>query len=168
MMRLILKFLLRYGRSPLWVLSPKICTVFSVWVLRKLGSKIRGTPNYLSALIWFDGSDYGLISLGHGVTISSNVRILTHDWSPYTAAKAFLGDGINPKGPKATVTLEDYVFVGTGAIILPGTKIGRGAIIGAGAVVKGVIPEGSVAIGNPAKIVGETKSIVKKFYSLSD
>ena len=49
------------------------------------------------------------------------------------------------------VTVEDDVFVGTGAIILPGRHIGRGATIGAGAVVTKDVPPGATAVGVPAR-----------------
>lgn len=47
--------------------------------------------------------------------------------------------------------IGDNVFVGAGAIILPQTRIGNYCIIGAGAVVKGTIPDYSVVVGNPCK-----------------
>ncbi|HUV42507.1 MAG TPA: acyltransferase [Patescibacteria group bacterium] len=55
------------------------------------------------------------------------------------------------------VVIEDYVFVGPRAIIQPGIKIGKGAIIAAGAVVtKNVLP-GKIVGGVPAKEIGERK-----------
>lgn len=48
------------------------------------------------------------------------------------------------------VTIGDDVWIGGGAIILPGVTIGSGAVIGAGSVVSRNIPAGSVAYGNPA------------------
>ena len=164
MIRLLLKLALRFARYPIWIVSPRLCTKFTVFLLRALGSDIKGVPNYLSAQVWFDGGDYSLITIGHGVTISSNVRILTHDWSPYTAARATLGDDIEPRGPIAGVTLEDYAFIGTGSIVLPGTTVGRGTVVGAGAVVKGGIPPGVIVAGNPAKVVGNAEDLVRKFY----
>lgn len=50
------------------------------------------------------------------------------------------------------VEIEDYVWIGAKTIILPGTKIGEGAIIQAGAVVHGVIPPLAIVGGNPAKV----------------
>lgn len=44
-------------------------------------------------------------------------------------------------------------WIGTGAIILPGSDIGRHVVIGAGSVVRGVIPDHSVAVGVPVKVV---------------
>ena len=51
------------------------------------------------------------------------------------------------------VTIEDDVWIGAGAIILPGTTIHKGAVIGAGAVVTKDVPPFSVVVGNPARIV---------------
>jgi len=58
-------------------------------------------------------------------------------------------DGIT--GP---ITIEDHVFVGTGAIVLLGVTLGEGAVITAGSVVTKSIPPYSIARGNPAQVVG--------------
>ena len=57
------------------------------------------------------------------------------------------------------IKIADGVWVGTGAIILKGVKIGKNSIIGAGAVVTHDVPAMKIAAGNPAKIV---RSIVKE------
>lgn len=59
---------------------------------------------------------------------------------------------------EATVTLGRDVWVGAGAILLPGATVGDGCIIGAGAVVRGVIPDGAIAVGVPARIVGQRRA----------
>ena len=59
------------------------------------------------------------------------------------------------------VTISDYVFIGARAIILPGIKIGRGAVVAAGAVVTKDVPPKIMVGGVPAKKIGERK--VKKF-----
>ena len=50
------------------------------------------------------------------------------------------------------IVIEDFVWLGSRVTILPGTKIGEGAIIQAGAVVHGEIPTYAIAGGNPAKV----------------
>jgi len=52
------------------------------------------------------------------------------------------------------VYIEDYVFVGTNVSILPGVRIGKGAIIGLASVVTRDVPPLSIVMGNPAKIIG--------------
>ena len=57
-------------------------------------------------------------------------------------------------GEDSPIIIEDNVWLGTGVIVMKGSKIGRGALVGAGSVVRGVIPPYSIVVGNPPKIVG--------------
>ncbi|MCH7729975.1 acyltransferase [Patescibacteria group bacterium] len=56
------------------------------------------------------------------------------------------------------VEIGDYVFIGPRAIILPGVKIGKGAIVAAGAVVTQDVPGFAIVGGVPAKVIGERKN----------
>jgi acetyltransferase-like isoleucine patch superfamily enzyme len=58
--------------------------------------------------------------------------------------------------------IEDYVFIGPNAIVLPGVKIGKGAVVGAGAVVTKDVDSMSIVGGVPAKEIGQRQ--VKDFY----
>lgn len=51
------------------------------------------------------------------------------------------------------VVIEEDVWIGTHALVLPGVRIGRGSIIGAGAVVTSDLPPYSVAVGSPARVI---------------
>jgi acetyltransferase-like isoleucine patch superfamily enzyme len=53
----------------------------------------------------------------------------------------------------AEVVVEDHADIGVGAIILPGVTVGRGAQVGAGAVVTRDVPAYAVAAGNPARVL---------------
>jgi acetyltransferase-like isoleucine patch superfamily enzyme len=57
--------------------------------------------------------------------------------------------------PGDIVTIGDDVWIGASATVLGGVAIGTGAIIGAGSVVTRDIPEFSIVVGNPARVVGE-------------
>lgn len=54
---------------------------------------------------------------------------------------------------KGAIIVDDDVWIGESAIIMAGVHIGRGAVIGAGAVVTKDVPPYAVAVGTPAKIV---------------
>ena len=56
-----------------------------------------------------------------------------------------------------SVEIGDYVFIGPRAIILPGVKIGRGAVVAAGAVVVKNVEPGKIVGGVPARVIGERK-----------
>lgn len=62
------------------------------------------------------------------------------------------------KAINAPVEICDYVFIGPRAIILPGVKIGKGAVVGAGAVVTKDVGECKIVGGVPAKEIGERKN----------
>ncbi len=59
-----------------------------------------------------------------------------------------------PLRTRGGITIGDDVWLGVGVIVLDGVRIGRGAVIGAGAVVTRNVPEGAVAAGVPARVVG--------------
>ena len=61
------------------------------------------------------------------------------------------------KAVSKPVVVEDYVFIGPRAIILPGVRVGKGAVIGAGAVVTKDVLEYSIVGGVPAIKIGERK-----------
>lgn len=133
----------------------------SMFFYKRWGMKFTGQPQYLSALINFDGTDYSLIEIGEGVTMSSYIRVLTHDWSLYTVAKSVGYFSDKPIGKIYGVKIGDYSFVGTGSIVMPGTVIGKGCIIGSGTVVRGKIPDYSIVVGSPGEIVGDTRDFIK-------
>lgn len=84
-----------------------------------------------------------LLSIGDNVTLSG-VKILTHDAS----LKKTLG-----YSKVGEVHIGNNVFIGWGTIVLMNTRIGNNVIIGAGSVVCNDIPENSVAVGNPCKVI---------------
>lgn len=72
----------------------------------------------------------------------------------FTRNHNYEGDAIpyDAKSVRKPVLIADFVWIGAHVILLPGTKIGEGAIIQAGSVVHGEIPPMAIAGGNPAKV----------------
>lgn len=148
------------------IVRPGLATTAGVYFYKKWGMRFIGTPNYLSARINFDGTDYGLIEIHEGVTISSFVRVLTHDWSLYTVAKSVGHFSEKPIGKIKAVSIGPYSFVGTGSIIMPGAQIGRGCIIGSGTVVRGKIPDYSIVVGSPGEVIGDSRDFLSTQFDL--
>lgn len=108
----------------------------------------------------------GGIKIGKGVQIASHSCIYTH--SSQNAIR-ILGEkyiDIPAENRVAyiidNVEIGDFTFIGTSSIILAGSKIGKGCIIGAGSIVSGIFPDYSVILGNPAKIKADTRNIDKR------
>ena len=60
------------------------------------------------------------------------------------------------------IEVMDNVFIGLGAVIMPGVKIGPNAVIAAGSIVTKDVPPNSVVGGNPAKVIGDFDALIKK------
>lgn len=88
----------------------------------------------------------GPLTIGDNVSISAEVEILTssHLWQE----PGFHDD-------LQAVVIEDHAWIGTRATILPGTRVGRGAVVSAGAVRGGDVPELGVVTGVPARVIGK-------------
>ena len=88
----------------------------------------------------------GGITIGNNVSISAETCILTADHDPQSP------DFVGRERP---VILEDYVFVGTRAMILPGVTLGEGSVVAAGAVVTKSVAPYTIVGGVPARVIGQ-------------
>lgn len=152
-------FLLMKLLSPI---RPRWSTKAALFLYARWGMNLKGTPNYISSSCWFDGSDYSRITLGEGCTISSNVSFLTHDWSLHTIGRSLGVITEKPIGRHGDITIGDYAFIGRGSILMPNVVIGKGSVVGAGSVVRGVVPDYSIVVGNPSKIIGRSDEYFSK------
>lgn len=103
--------------------------------------------------------DDNKIIIGDNALIAPNVQIYTA-FHPTNAKERFGepkedGSFAFCKTQTAPVTIGNNVWIGGGAIILPGVKIGDNVVIGAGSVVTKNIPSNKVAYGNPCRVVRE-------------
>lgn len=91
-----------------------------------------------------------LVTIGRYVFVGPNV-VFTDDPHPMGCPRY--------KECKGGPVVEDYARIGANSTILPGVRIGRNSLIGAGSVVVGDVPPGSVVAGNPAKVIKKTADL---------
>jgi maltose O-acetyltransferase len=114
-----------------------------------LGLQI-GSGTFVARDAYIDPGHPWLITIGEESGLSPRTIVMAHDAS----MRRHIGHT-----RIAPVVIGDRVFVGAGAIILPGTRIGDDSVIAAGAVVRGDIPPWSMVVGNPAKVVSDVQSV---------
>lgn len=137
-----------------WKLRGEVPTEYLISMGLKVGSNFSRQQGCT-----IDYSHCWLISIGNNVTLAPNVNILAHD-----ASTKMLIDYVKI----GRVDIGDNVFVGANSVILPNVKIGNNVIIGAGSVVAGNIPDGSLAAGNPAKVVCTVEEYLRKNQELME
>jgi len=92
------------------------------------------------------------IEIGKNVLTGKYILITDNSHGDADAALLETAPDKRPLVSKGPVIIEDNVWIGEKASILPGVHVGRGAIIGAGAVVTKDVPAGHIALGVPAQI----------------
>ena len=102
--------------------------------------------------------DVGKVKIGNNVLLAPNVSI-------YTAGHPIHPDSRNSGYEYGiAVTIGDNVWIGGNSVINPGVTIGNNCVIGSGSVVVNDIPENSIAVGNPAKVIRQITEEDKKYY----
>ena len=137
--------------------------------MKKLGIHIEGMPRFIATSAYFDGNNYGKITICDKVTVSREAMFLTHDFSIANAIYAH-GDSIGEQEEYLSkkIYVGENSFIGARVSLLPGTHIGKHCIIGAGAVVKGDVPDYSIVAGNPGKVIGNTLAYAEKHLKEKD
>ncbi|WP_229070581.1 sugar O-acetyltransferase [Actinoplanes sp. DH11] len=87
------------------------------------------------------------IRIGNGVMIAPSVTLTTTGHPIHPALRDDFRRFSEP------IVIEDKVWIGSNAVVLPGVRIGYGAVIGAGSVVTHDIPPMTVAVGTPCRVV---------------
>ena len=125
---------------------------------RKKGVKI-GDECRIYIRNW--GTEPFLVSIGNKVTITSGVKIITHDGSTclVSDSKGFRHQKYSP------VNIGNEVFIGVNSIIMPGVNIGSQVVIGAGSVVVNDLSSGGVYAGVPAKKITDFDTYSNKIKS---
>ncbi len=158
-------------------LSGKLNSFFWSFFLKKIGKRVLimssakimspqnveiGHDVYIHHLVNIGGQKG--IKIGNFVNISYNVNLVTVNLSYQNPSTPIVKQGFygNP------ISIEDDVWIGAKAVILPGVKIGRGAIVGANAVVTKNVKPYTIVGGIPAKIIKNrfNKKELEKAYSI--
>jgi serine acetyltransferase len=92
------------------------------------------------------------IRIGDDCLFASNVRVMDSSAHPVDPERRRRGERPSPDDVRPVV-IGNNVWVGAGAMILPGVSIGDGSVIGAGSVVTRDVPAGVVAAGAPARVI---------------
>ncbi|MBD8124354.1 hypothetical protein IFT62_24410 [Pseudomonas lutea] len=108
---------------------------------------------------FIDYSHCWLIRIGNRVRFAPRVQLIAHDGSLRGAiGKVKIG----------MIDIGDNVFIGNGAIVLPGVIIGDNCVIGAGSVVTTAVPDNSVVAGNPARFICTIDELIEKGLRIPD
>ena len=137
----------------------------AVILFKKIGKKVKFARNldirspyrisignhvHINKNVLLDGRDS--LTIGNNVDIAQEVNIWTmqHDYNDPQY-----------KAVGKPVVIEDYVWIASRATILPGVKIGRGAVVASCAVVTKDVPPLAIVAGVPAKIIGTRKDCME-------
>lgn len=91
----------------------------------------------------------GFIEIGTNCMFGPRVSLIAENHVIPHEGHALKGSGVTRQG----IVIGNDCWIGANTVILDGTNIGNGSIIGAGAVVRGVIPPNSIAAGVPARVI---------------
>jgi acetyltransferase-like isoleucine patch superfamily enzyme len=117
-------------------------------LLRMAGYKI-GEQVYIGEelIIADELEDKGRVRIGDRVAISERVTLIVSSNPNFSKIRPFIKD------QHGHIEIDDDAWLGTGCIILPDVRIGKGAIVGSGAVVTKNVPDFTVVAGVPAKTI---------------
>ena len=117
--------------------------------LRRRGLKIGEGCEVLNG--WNFGSEPYLVSIGNNVRIAAGVNITTHDGGVWVLRHKY--PELRDVDKFGRVKIGDNSHIGMGATIMPGVTIGSDCIIGAGAIVTHDVPDATIAVGVPARVI---------------
>lgn len=112
-----------------------------------------GEQTSIQEPFFLDPAHAFLIDIGERCTFAPGVRLIAHDASIKRAL------GFTKIG---RIRIGNDTFLGSGVTVLCNVSIGHNCIVGAGAVVTRSIPDGSIAVGNPAKVIGDTETYLEE------
>ena len=137
------RLLSRRGSNPLQLRSPCALTLLAPNARITIGDDSALSGVVICATI--------SVEIGRHVLVGANCTIVDTDFHPISPIQR--REHPTRGAVSRPVRIGDDVYIGTQAILLKGTTLGDGCVVGAGAVVSGVFPANSMIAGNPARIV---------------
>ena len=125
----------------------------------KKGLKLGQGVSFASPRSVVFGTEPYLIEIGDFVRISGRVAFITHDGGTWAFRYKQEYRNVFKYG---RILIGEHSFIGYASIIMPGVKIGKNCVIGAGSIVTKNVPDGSVVAGVPAKFICSTEEYAKK------
>ena len=124
---------------------------YAEWV----GVKIGANPHFYGPISW--GTEPWLISIGDNVHITGGCKFINHD-----GGTLIFRDRVPDLEITKPIVVGNNVYIGEDTMILMGVHIGDNVVIGARSVVTKDIPNDSVAVGVPARVIKKTEEYFEK------
>jgi acetyltransferase-like isoleucine patch superfamily enzyme len=137
------------------------------YILLKIAGFNIGRKTVIQSVRFFS---FGKLTVGDNTIINSgcyldnrrgifigNSVVIAHDSKLYTLGHDYNDPGFKTKG--APIYIEDFVVIFSNALIMPGVRIGKGAVVLSGAVVTRDVESNSVVGGNPAKFIKKREQL---------
>lgn len=142
-------FLLKFCMDS-WLLSPLLPRKLRPAILRIIGCKV-GKDVFIGDHVRIDSGHADMIFLEDHVHVAGGCRLLCHQRN---LSNYCVGDDYAKLGYKiAPIHLKKGCLVGMESFVMPGVTVGEGAIVGAGSLIAHDIPDWTIAVGRPAKVV---------------
>lgn len=142
-------FLLKFCMDS-WLLSPILPRKLRPAILRVIGCKV-GKDVFIGDHVRIDSGHADMIYLEDHVHVAGGCRLLCHQRN---LSNYCVGDDYAKLGYKiAPIHLKKGCLVGMESFVMPGVTVGEGAIVGAGSLIAHDIPDWTIAVGRPAKVV---------------
>lgn len=120
-----------------------------------IGVNIGNNPHFYGTTSW--GTEPWLITMGDNVHITGGCKFINHD-----GGTLIFRDKIPDLEITKPIVIGNNVYIGEDTMILMGVHIGNNVVIGARSVVTKNIPDNSVAVGIPAKVIKSTDEYLEK------
>lgn len=139
-----------------------IAKIFPVKYAKKIGVNMSSDVQIFGSSYSMFGTEPWLITLGSNVHITLDVKFICHD-----GGTLIFRNRIPDLEITKPISVGNNVYIGVRTLIMPGVIIGNDCVIGAGSIVTKNIPDNSVAVGIPARVIKSSEEYFEKIKSES-